>query len=107
MKCPQYRARNDNEDECSEWGNKPSTTLETSKKGDGNAIKGLKLGCLVGVFGLVMGGVLILLIFAMWAILAIIFGVIFGISFTSPLCWAVGGIFSAIIISVELVHKTN
>jgi hypothetical protein len=106
MKCPQYEARNDNEEESSEWSKTP-TPLETFKKGDGKAIKGLKLGCLVVVFGLLMGGVLILLIFAMWAILAIGFGVISGISFTSPLCWVVGGIFSALIIYVELAHKSK
>ena len=107
MKYHEYGAGNDKEREYGEQGNNIATKPESSKKGDGITIKGLKLGCMVLVFGLIMGGVLILLIFAMWAILAIGFGVISGISFTSPLCWVVGGIISALIIYVELAHKNK
>lgn len=107
MKYHEHRAENDKEREYGEKGNNISTTPESSKKGEGKAFKGLKLGCMVGFFGLIMGGVLILLIFAMWAIMAIGFGVISGISFTSPLCWVVGGVLSALIIYVELAHKTK
>ena len=109
MKYHEFGVGNDKERRYGEQKNNLSNPPETesSKKGDGSAIKVLKLGCLVVVFGLILGGVLILLIFAMWAILAIGFGVISGISFTSPLCWVVGGVFSALIIYVELTHKNK
>jgi len=97
----------DQEPEYGEKGNSQLTPPETSKKGDTNLIKALKLGCLVVIFGLIIGGVMILLIFAMWAILAIFFGVISGISFTSPLCWVVGGLISLLIICLEITHKTK
>lgn len=107
MKYHEFGAGNDKERGYSEHGNSMSTPLKASKKGEGRAIKALKLGCMVVVFGLIMGGVLILLIFAMWAILAIGFGVIFGTPFTSPLCWVVGGLVSLIIICAEITHKTK
>lgn len=77
------------------------------KKGDVKAIKSIKLGCMVVFFGLIIGGVLILLIFAMWAILAIGVGVISGISFTSPLCWVVGGLISLLVVCAVITHKTK
>jgi len=52
-----------------------------------------------------MGGVLALLIFALWAVIAISFGVISGISFTSPICWLVGGLSAGVTIYVGLTHK--
>lgn len=84
-----------------------SASPESSKKRDGKTIKSIKLGCMVVFFGLIIGGVLILLIFAMWAILAIGIGVISGISFTSPLCWVVGGLISLLIVCVVITHKTK
>nr|WP_319374176.1 hypothetical protein [uncultured Methanobacterium sp.] len=107
MKYHQYSAGNDKETEYGEHENSMSASPEVSKKGDGKAIKAIKLGCLVVFFGLIIGGVLILLIFAMWAILAIGVGVISGISFTSPLCWVVGGLISLIIVCAVITHKSR
>jgi uncharacterized membrane protein len=104
MKYHEFGAENDRR--YGEQGN-PLPPPEDSEKRDSSAIRTIKLVCLLLVFGLIMGGVLIILIFAMWAILAIGFGVISGVSFTSPLCWVVGGIFSGLIIYVELVHKNK
>jgi uncharacterized membrane protein len=107
MKYHQYLAGNDKETEYGEHEDTMSASPEASKKGDGKAIKVIKLGSLVIFFGLIIGGVLILLIFAMWVILAIGFGVISGISFTSPLCWVVGGLISLIIVCAVITHKTK
>jgi hypothetical protein len=107
MKYHQYLAGNDKETQYGELGKTMPGSPEASKKGDGTAIKVIKLGSLVVFFGLIIGGVLILLIFAMWAILAVGFGVISGISFTSPLCWVVGGLISLIIVYAGITHKTK
>ncbi len=107
MKYHQYLAGNDKETEYGEQGNSMSASPEASKQGDGKTIKAIKLGCMVIFFGLIIGGVLILLIFAMWAILAIGFGVISGISFTSPLCWVVGGLISLLIVCAVITHKSR
>jgi len=68
-------------------------------------VKNLKsMGGLV-IFSLTMGGVLAILLFILWTVIAISFGVISGISFKSPLCWILGVLSSAVIVYAGLTHK--
>jgi uncharacterized BrkB/YihY/UPF0761 family membrane protein len=82
-----------------------SNFWENKTRKNGKLFKNLKLVIGLVIFGVAMGGVLALLIFALWAVIAISFGVISGISFTSPICWLVGGLSAGVTIYVGLTHK--
>jgi cell division septal protein FtsQ len=68
-------------------------------------VKNLKFMGVFVIFGLTMGVILAFLIFALWSVMAISFGVISGISLASPLCWMVGGLFSVGIVYAGLTQK--